>query len=413
MRLIDIYRMKVIQRRNFIHKTLAAATALSFGPVVLSRHWSHRFADHESKPWIELSKAAYLHNASQISRMTGGKPIVGVLKNNAYGLGAVEVARLLNDSPHIVAIAVVKDENALAMRRGGVTKPILLMGDFDTNLSKELTKRDITLSIHSREALDKIRGISRDIHRPVSVALYIDTGLGRMGIPYKETLAIAQQTHMHPGLRIDQTFSTLTTPQDFAKEQIDRFKELTEQLRINGIETGLKHLAPSFSMLDMPDSHADAVRPGILLHGSFPLARMSEAETYPLKVTYRLKAPVIRLEKLKAGDTIGFSRFYNVEKDEWIATLPIGWADGYNSGAENGAKVLLGDQLYPVVNVNASHTNIALGVETHFKVGEVATLIGPEHPDITPEGFGKLVDGHNYLQINYKESITKLVYETF
>ncbi|MEO0333986.1 MAG: alanine racemase C-terminal domain-containing protein, partial [Bacteroidota bacterium] len=179
------------------------------------------------------------------------------------------------------------------------------------------------------------------------------------------------------------------------------------------IPTGLKHLAPSYSLLDVPASHQEAVRPGILLHGSFPLAEMPEAKKHPLQVPYRLKASVIRLEELKAGDTIGFSRFYQVEQDEWIATLPIGWADGYDSGAENGAKVLLAGKLYPVVNVNASHANIALGANTKVKVGDVATLIGPERPEITPEGFGKLVKGHNYLQINYKESIPKQVYETF
>jgi len=93
--------------------------------------------------------------------------------------------------------------------------------------------------------------------------------------------------------------------------------------------------------------------------------------------------------------------------------LPIGWADGYDSGAENGAKVLLGNQLFPVVNVNASHANISLGTTTKVKIGDIATLIGPDAPEITPEGFGKLVKRHNYLQINYKESIPKQVYETF
>ena len=126
-----------------------------------------------------------------------------------------------------------------------------------------------------------------------------------------------------------------------------------------------------------------------------------------------MKAPVIRLEKLNAGDTIGFSRFYKLEKDEWIATLPVGWADGYNSGAENGAMVLLGGKLCRVVNVNASHANISLGSETKVKVGDTVTLISPDYPELTPEGFGKLVKGHNYLQINYKESITKKIYEAF
>ncbi len=339
--------------------------------------------------------------------------MVAVLKNNAYGLGEVEVAGILNHSPHVFGMAVVKDESALAMRSSGVTSSILLMADFDKDLSAELVHQEITLSVHSLTSLKKIQAIAKYSDRPIKVALYVDTGLGRMGIPYQDTESLAIAVQKDPQLRIEQTFSTLTTPKDFAVEQIRRFQKIGENLDAKGVAMGLRHLAPSYSLLDLTASHQDAVRPGILLHGSFPIANMPEAGQFPLQVPYRLKAPVIRVEKLKAGDTIGFSRFYKVEQDEWIATLPIGWADGYDSGAENGAKVLLNDQLFAVVNVNASHVNVALGKDTQVKVGDVATLIGPDRPQITPEGFGKLVGGHNYLQINYKESISKHVYESF
>ena len=366
-----------------------------------------------SKPWIELSRSAYLHNAAQISKMANGKPVVAVLKNNAYGLGDVQVAEILGQSSHIAAIAVVKDERAPAIRKDGISMPILLMGDFDKALANLLVEQEITLSVFSKASLKKINVLSRKSQKAIQVALYIDTGLGRMGIPYQEATKVAKEIAKNDRLSISQTFSTLTTPQDFAKKQIQRFEQIIEALERNGIPTGLKHLAPSSSLLDLPESHQEAVRPGILLHGSFPGANMQEAEQFPLQVSYRLKAPVIRLEKLKTGDTIGFSRFYKVEQDEWIATLPIGWADGYNSGAENGAVVLLRDKLYRVVNVNASHANVSLGAKTKIKVGDVATLIGPERPEITPGGFGELVKGHNYLQINYKESIAKQVYERF
>lgn len=399
-------------RRSFIRKALAATATLSLTGSSWGRSWVSD-EDYESKPWIELSEAAYLHNAAQISQMAGGKPIVAVLKNNAYGLGVGEVSRLLDSSPHIFTMAVVKDENALTMREVGVTKPILLMGDFDSGLSDSLIRKNITLSVHSRSSLDKIIELSRRYDTQVSVAIYMDTGLGRMGIPYQQTLEIVDEIRKIPTLKIEQTFSTLTTPKDFATEQISRFQKITDQLEANGVHVGVKHLAPSYSLLDLPSSHQDAVRPGILLHGSFPSSNMTEAQKYPLKVAYRLKAAVIRVEKLKSGDTIGFSRFYKVKQDEWIATLPVGWADGYYSGAENGALVMLGDQLFPVVNVNASHTNISLGTHTQIRIGDVATLIGPERPEITPDGFGKLTDGHNYLQINYKESLAKHVYKTF
>ena len=383
------------------------------GPRMFSHKHIHTNTPYDSKPWIEISRAAYLHNVSQISKMAGGNPVIAVLKNNAYGLGDVQVAKIIDGSPQIAGIAIVKDERAVAMRNQGVTKPILLMGDFDRSISKTLVEKEITLSIFSKESFKKVAALAEEMDMPIKVALYIDTGLGRMGIPYKETIAIAEDIARNDKLTISQTFSTLTSTKDFAKEQIRRFEKITHTLNEKGISTGIKHLAPSYSILDTPKSHQEAVRPGLLLHGSFPLAEMEEAKQFKLKVTYRLKAPVIRLEKLKAGDTIGFSRFYKIEQDEWIATLPIGWADGYNSGAENGAMVLLGNTLYRVVNVNASHTNISLGAKTEVKVGHIATLIGPERSEITPEGFGKLVEGHNYLQINYKESISKRTYETF
>ncbi len=398
-------------RRHFIQRTAAGLALLSASPMTFSRNLAEQSATYQSKPWIELSKEAYLHNAAQIGKMANGKPIVAVLKNNAYGVGEVPVAQFLDESPHVFGIAVVKDEAALAMREGGVKKPILLMGDFDDSFADELVNHNVTLSVHSRNALSKMNGISID--QKVKIALYLDTGLGRMGIPYQETFNIAQEIDKNPNLSIEQTFSTLTSPQDFAREQISRFEDIMDKLDQAGIASGLKHLAPSYSLLDLQNSHQQAVRPGILLHGSFPSSKMQMAEQYPLQVPYRLKAPVIRLEKLKAGDTIGFSRFYKVGQDEWIATLPVGWADGYDSGAENGALVLLGDQLFPVVNVNASHANIALGASTSIKIGDVATLIGPERPEITPEGFGKLINGHNYLQINYKESIPKHSYASF
>ncbi len=400
-------------RRQFIYRSLTGLAAITVSPHVIGHSLFSKTEPYFSKPWIELSKAAYLNNASQISKMAGGKPVVAVLKNNAYGLGDVQVAKILDNSPHIAGMAIVKDDRGIAMRNEGVSKPILLMGDFDSELANALVDKEITLSVFSQASLQKVITLAMETNKQIEVAIYVDTGLGRMGIPYQEATGIAQEIAKNGKLSITQTFSTLTTPKDFAELQIQRFENITNEFKEKGVPTGLKHLAPSYSLLDLPESYQEAVRPGILLHGTFPEAKMEASSQFPLEVTYRLKAPVIRVEKLRAGDTIGFSRFYKIEKDEWIATLPVGWADGYNSGAENGAFVLIGDKLHPVVNVNASHTNVSLGAKTTVKVGDVATLIGPEKSEITPEGFAELVEGHNYLQINYKESIPKKIYETF
>jgi len=364
-------------------------------------------------PWLEISKSAYLHNAETISKMAKGKPVLAVLKNNAYGVGDIEVASILDNSPHIEGFAMVKEERCLKLRENGVEKVILLMGDFADNLGPSLVEANITLSVFSYESNKKIIALARQSKIPVKVHLYFDTGLGRMGMPHQVPLDWVTELKNTDNVEITGAFSTLTTPKDFAMEQIDRFKSLQQRLETMGISIATHHLAPSQSLLELKESHMDLVRPGILLHGTFPSSVAHMQETFPLQPTFRLRAKVIRVEKLLKGETIGFSRFYQLKRDEWIATIPIGWADGYNSSAENGAKVLINETLYEVVNVNASHCNVVVGPDKRISVGDTATLIGPDRAEITPEGFSNLINGHNYLQINYKEYIPKEIYDDF
>ena len=402
-------------RRTFIKKTSLGIASVGIAPLMVRAHAFsiNNIKDTGINPWIELSKKAYLENAETISRMAGNTPILAVLKNNAYGLGDVETASILDHSPYVEGYALVKDARCLALRKGGIKKPILLMGDFANNMGTDLAKADITLSAFSKESSKKIIAIAKNNDLNVKVHLYFDTGLGRMGMPYDAPLDWAVELASTKNISVTGLFSTLTTPLDFAKEQIERFNKLESRLHKLGVPITKKHIAPSLSILELKASHMNLVRPGILLHGSFPLTDMAESNAFKLQPTFRLKAKVIRLEKLKKGDTIGFSRFYELQQDEWIATIPIGWADGYASAAENGAKVLIENKLYTVVNVNASHCNVLVGSEKTINVGDTATLIGPDMPEITPEGFAKLIKGHNYLQINYKESIPKFVHDAF
>ncbi|UII81128.1 alanine racemase [Flagellimonas sp. CMM7] len=398
-------------RRTFLKKTSIGAIGLGILPTSIPTP-SLDFYDDIKKginPWIELSKKDYLKNAEIISKMAQGSSVLAVLKNNAYGLGDVEVGSILDDSPHVDGLALVKDVRCLALREKGVQKPILLMGDFSANLGVELAKANITFSVFSKESMAKVQALAKVNRTKIKVQLYFDTGLGRMGMAYSKPLDWVTELAKIENIEIIGLFSTLTTPIDFAQEQLRRFNSLTSRLNALGIEMPQKHIAPSQSILELEASHLNLVRPGILLHGSYPLQGMPQSKQFSLTPTFKLKAKVIRMEKLKPGDTIGFSRFYKVKQEEWIATLPIGWADGYASSAENGAKVLINGTLYPVVNVNASHCNLVIGRKKDVKVGDVATLIGPDVPEISPEGFGKAINGHNYLQINYKESIPKIV----
>lgn len=401
-----------MKRRDFLEKAALGSITIPTNLNMLSPVASPVLKKKGNiDPWLELSQSAYKHNAYAISKVAGGRPVLAVLKNNAYGLGVVEVGRILDGMQEVSGYAVIKSSEALAMRRGGVKKPILLMADFDAGEGIDLIEQDITLATFSTDSTSKITEIARGLGKKANVQLYIDTGIGRMGMPYHRVSGWLESISNNQSLAVKGIFTTMTTPDDFAKEQIERFTAVVESCNRAGIKDVVTHAAPSYSILRLPESHFDMVRPGILIHGSSPGG--SELAKIDLQPVFRLRAGVVRMEKLRKGDTVGFSRFYEAKKPVWIATLPVGWADGYASAAENGAVAMVNNKLFRVINVNASHCNLEIGDEEDVKVGDIATLIGPDDPAITPHGFAERIKGHNYLQINFKELLPKLVLESF
>lgn len=230
-------------------------TALGLG-IPFGQIWSKSFdlkrnQSEDINPWLEISKEAYLNNAAEISNIVNGKPILAVLKNNAYGIGDVEVANILDASPHVYGFALVKEKRCLALRKSGVKKPILLMGDFSSELGQEIVNADITLSVFSRESFKKITTLPRNESQKIKVQLYFDTGLGRMGIPHDTDWEWVKDLTQNDNIHVTGLFSTLTTPKDFANEQITRFKVLLKKLKTMGIVPERQHLAPSLSLLDL------------------------------------------------------------------------------------------------------------------------------------------------------------------
>ena len=138
-------------------------------------------------------------------------------------------------------------------------------------------------------------------------------------------------------------------------------------------------------MFNFPDAHLDLVRPGISLFGAYPTDAGAERSIAELRCAVRLRARVVRVEQLRPGDSVSYGRHYVAERPVWTATLPVGHTDGYPREAVNGAEVLIGTRLYPVIGaVSASHCIVELGDEAGVGVGDVATLLGPDAPEIQP-----------------------------
>ena len=381
-----------LSRRSF----LSAAAAAGLAPGSL-RSWDRpksagssaqmrqTIAPDRFDPWVEVDPEALAHNVSQVSGLSGGRPILAVVKNNAYGLDLVTAARLLEPMSAIVGFAVVKTDAALALREAGITKPVLHMGMSTPSDGVELARLGVQPSLYTENAVGRIRQMARATGGPVDAHVYLDTGMSRMGMPYHRALPWIEELARRQEVRIRGTYMGFTEEPDFDREQLRRFQELAAAASRRGVDLGALHAASSSAVYELPESHLDLVRPGIALYGSYPNDGETQREQARLRCAFRLRARIVRVERLRAGDSVSYGRNYVAERPTWVGTIPAGHVDGVPRRAVEGARVLIGERTYPVIGaVSASHTIVELGGETPVRVGDVATILGPDHPDIEP-----------------------------
>jgi alanine racemase len=291
---------------------------------------------------------------------------------------------VLDGAPEVAAFGVVKPAEALALRDAGVGKPVLFMGLADVATATALAERGVRLAPFSDDAASVLAAASRAVGGPVPVHLYIDTGINRVGMPYHRALPWLEALARDPAVRVEGTFMTFTESDDFDPDQLARFLELTGQAGGRGLELGRLHASSSHGLFFRPDARLDMVRPGLALYGAYP-AGARGLGLADLRPAFRLRARVVRVERLRAGDSVSYGRNYVAERPTWVATLPVGHADGYHRTAVQGAEVLVGGRAYPVIGaVSASHTIVEVGEERAVAPGDVATILGPDHDAIHP-----------------------------
>lgn len=378
-----------LSRRSFIGTAVAAGVSADVSAHARYGAQAERGDGHD--PWIEVDRVAIAHNVATVA-MLSHRPILAVAKNNAYGIGIDVAAGLLEPMREIAGFAVVRATEAHALRDAGARKPVLLMARVSESEAADLARRDVELCVAADDDPSRLSSVARAAGRTVPVHFYVDTGMSRMGVPYHRAVAVARAIADADGLHLAGTFMAFTEEPDFDREQLARFLALAASLRRDGIEPGRLHAASSNGVFHLPDAHLDVVRPGIALYGAYPSRPAEERAIAELHPAFRLRARVVRVEQLRAGDTVSYGRQYVAERPTWIATLPAGHADGYPRRAVEGARVLIGDRLYPVIGaVSASHSIIEVGAERTVRIGDVATLIGPDHEAIHPNAIAGAV----------------------
>jgi alanine racemase len=362
-------------RRAFLSSTLATgAVAVARATGVPSRAQTTASSGDSFDPWIEIHRANLAHNVAAVSARVGRRPILAVIKNNGYGMGLVEAARLLEPQSAIHGFAVIKLHEAIALRDQGIRKPVLLMGPVADAELKEIAARDIMPMVYTLvgDALDRLAAARG---RPVPIHVCIDTGIGRVGVPFRDAPALLTDLASRKSVTIAGVMMTFAEDAELDKEQVRRFDAVCAGVEKRGARLGRKHTASSFGLFQHPEAFYDMVRPGMALYGVYSEADFRTMGVLDLRPAMALRARVAYVKRVPRGDSVGYSRAYIAKDDVWVATLPVGHADGWPRAAAKGARVRIGDGLYPVIaSVSASHTILEIGPERRVEIGDIATL---------------------------------------
>lgn len=302
---------------------------------------------------------------------------MAVVKANAYGHGIGKVGLYL-DQHGIDSLMVGKFQEAVQLRNKGISCPIHNFGPISESDTKWLVEHSVSQSVFSDEiyALDST---ALRIGKKALVHIHIDTGMGRMGIPYREAPSYINKVARLSGIKIMGISTTLTEDNKYDKTQLDRFNDICSGLEKKEIALGLRHAASSGGIFTMPSAYLDMVRPGITLYGYYPSDSTQAEDKLSLRPVLQLKTRVAAVKALRSGDSVSYHRVYKAKKKEKIAVLPIGYSDGYPTTAVNKGSVLIRGELNPIIaSITANHMEVLLSKDSSVSVGDEAVLIGTQ-----------------------------------
>lgn len=302
-----------------------------------------------SRPTIaEIDLDSLAHNYQQIrSRVHPQAQILAVVKDNAYGHGAVTIARELERlGVDLLGIAIA--DEGIELRDGGVRRPILILSGIYEEEIDRVVEYDLIPMVFDEGIGRSLSDQAKRRNRRVKVHLKFDTGMGRLGASLKGARRFIEGMKGLPNLIIDGVASHLSmADEEYTRAQLRTFREVVELCRGEGIKPTYWHISSSAPMIDFPDSRFNLVRPGIMIYGSYPSGEYSGR--IALRPVMRLRTKIGFLKKVPAGARISYGGTYITGRESLIATLPIGYGDGYNRRLSNGGEALLRAKRVPVI----------------------------------------------------------------
>jgi alanine racemase len=333
----------------------------------------------EGRVWAEVYLDRISHNYKLIKQKVERAEIMAAIKADAYGHGAVEVARTL-EAEGIYMFGVASLEEGIELRKAGITSKILVLSPIIYSQIDALLEYNLIPTISELGFFKLLDKKLRVRQKPMVVHIEVDTGMTRTGIPYRDAHSTIQKIDTSPFITIEGIFSHFPLADadgSFTKKQIEEFNDLIKNLKRVSINPHFVHIANSAGIFRYGRSHFNLVRPGIALYGLNSSPEVNFAEKFlPAMV---LKSRVVNLRKVSNGTAVSYGHTYKTKRKSIIATVSVGYGDGYPRALSNCGEVLINGVRAPIIGtVCMDLIMIDVTDIKGVKVGDIVTLIGKD-----------------------------------
>lgn len=330
----------------------------------------------------EINLAAIARNIQQIrSLLQPGTRIMGVVKANAYGHGAVPVSRVLLQNGASM-LAVARAGEAVLLRQAGITVPILVLGYTPGEMFNELLEYGLTQTVFSLDYARLLDEAAARAGKKLTVHIKVDTGMGRLGFWHaredalRDVLAIARLPHLEVEGIYTHFAAADSADKTYTEQQIQAFQEFLHRLRKQGLQVALRHCANSAGIIDHPEAHLDMVRPGIIIYGLYPSVEVKR-DRLRLEPAMTFKTRIAQVKEVEAGFSVSYGCTYTTSGNTIIATLPVGYADGYSRLLSSRGQVLVRGRRAGIIGrVCMDQCMIDVGHLPGVQPGEEVVLFG-------------------------------------
>lgn len=366
--------------------------------------------------WAEIDLDALAYNMKNIKSLAEDKEVIAVVKADCYGHGAIDTAPvLLENGASRLAVAVLTE--GIELRKAKITAPIMILGYTPEYLGEELITYDIEQTVYSLEYAQNLSKNALSLNKKAKIHIALDTGMGRIGfIPNETSLKEVSEICSLPGLDVIGMFTHFSTAdeenKDYTLEQFDKYMNFLHELSKLNISIPLKHVSNSGAIMDMPETFKDldGVRAGIILYGYYPSHEVKK-ENLSLKPALTIKAKVAHVKEMDENMYISYGRTFKTKRKSIIATIPIGYADGYSRLLIPGAKVIVNGKLVPIVGrICMDQCMIDVTDAGTVKTGDEVIILGQfENLKINADDYAQILGTINYeVLCMFKHRIPKV-----